>query len=126
MEPTILVALIAVGGVIFSALVGWLTARSTTKNKKLAVDAAAYNRAKEIWDSVIEDLREQVSDNRVEMRTLRGRVECLERGREEAQAKLRRAAAYISQLTKLLLLAGVVPPPSPAGLFDDNSIEELE
>lgn len=130
MDPTVIVAIIGASAVILSALVGWLTARHTTrsaeKSKKLEIEAAAYNRAKDIWNDVIDDLRTEVKDNRAEMQTLRSRVESLERGREEDQAKLRRAAAYINQLTKLLLGAGVVPPPSPSGLFDDNFIEDIE
>lgn len=130
MDPTITVALIVFGGTLYTGLVSWITAkvntRSGEKTKKLEVEAAAYNRAKEIWDSVIDDLRTQVTDNRSEMRTLRERVDSLEKGRAEDQARLRRAAAYVNQLTKLLLAAHVVPPPLPTGIFDDNLIEDTD
>lgn len=130
MDPTIIVALIAAAATVVAALVGWLatkaTLRANAKAQKREVEAEAYTRAQEIWDSVIEDLREEVKDNRNEIKTLRSRIETLEHGRAEDQAKLRRAAAYINQLTKLLLAAKVVPPPAPSGLFDDNLIEDIE
>lgn len=116
-DPTVAVALISVGGVGFSAVVGWATAkatgRSALKSEQLKVEAAAH----EAWGDLIGQLRREVADQDSKSKSLRERVELLEAGRIEDHAVIRRFAAYARELIGLLRGAGINPPTPPRG-FD--------
>jgi hypothetical protein len=131
-DATITVALISVGGVGFSAVAGWATARATgrtaarteqlkaeasAKIEQLKADALAYETAKNIWGDLIDDLSRQVDSQDTKVQALRERVELLEAGRIEDHAAIRRLVIYARELIGLLRGAGINPPTPPQG-FD--------
>jgi septal ring factor EnvC (AmiA/AmiB activator) len=94
------------------------------------IDAEAYASGREIWESIVDDLREQVADQRkelIELRKqvsadreelfqLRNRMEDLEVQHAADRRALRRLVEYARQLRQLLKLNGLDVPPAPDGL----------
>lgn len=130
MSETLIIALISLGGVGLTALGSWagvvFTNRVSAKAQRRAaeieqskVDAAAYNSAKEIWGALIDDLSKQVAEQRCDVRSLRDRVEELERGRAKDHDLIRRLMAYARQLIDMLIGAGITPPEPPTEMLSD-------
>jgi septal ring factor EnvC (AmiA/AmiB activator) len=102
--------------------------QSQVENAK--IDAEAYTEGRQIWESIIEDLRQQVGDqrkdlialrqqagvDREEISRLRNRLEDLELQHAADRRALRRLAEYARQLRQILKANGLDVPPAPDGL----------
>jgi septal ring factor EnvC (AmiA/AmiB activator) len=136
-----LILMLSTLGAIVTALCAYLGVRVNARNAKQAqakaaeiertkIDAAAYDSAREIWDAVIGDLRDQVADQRkelaalrasvskyhVEMNKLRDRLEDLETKRAGDRRAIHTITEYARALLRLLKDNGIAPPPAPDGL----------
>jgi septal ring factor EnvC (AmiA/AmiB activator) len=136
-----LILMLSTLGAIVTALCTYLGVRLNARNAKQAqtktseiertkIDAAAYDSAREIWDAVINDLREQVADQRKELSELRvsiskyhneigklrDRLEDLETKRAGDRRAIHTITTYALQLLRLLKDNGIAPPPAPDGL----------
>jgi septal ring factor EnvC (AmiA/AmiB activator) len=94
------------------------------------IDAEAYTEGRQIWESIIDDLREQVKDqrkdlialrqqlgrDREEICQLRNRLEDLELQHAADRRALRRLVEYARQLRQILKANGLDVPPAPDGL----------
>lgn len=131
MNEPVLVAVLTLAGVLLTVLGGYFGVRATTKVsdkaqksqseiEKSKVDAAAYASAREIWGSLIDDLRDQIAGQRDELRLLRQRIDCLEQNRHTDRQDLQKRDDYISVLRRLLRKAAIEHPDPPAGFADHN------
>lgn len=134
MDPTVITALIAAGGVILAAVFSLAGVRFTQRATRAAaertaalertkVDAQAYENARQTWDEHVDSLREQLADLREEAeqqrraaRDLRSRVDELEEGRDRDRARIRELTAYARELLRILGEHGIAYPPPPPGL----------
>jgi septal ring factor EnvC (AmiA/AmiB activator) len=94
------------------------------------IDAEAYDQGRQIWESIVNDLREQVADqrkdlivlrqqvgrDREEISALRNRMEDLELQHAADRRALRRLVEYARQLRQILKANGLDVPPAPDGL----------
>lgn len=131
MNEAVTVALITLGGVLLTVLGGYFGVRftakvsdkaqkSTTEIERSKVDAAAYSSARDIWGSLIDDLRDQIAGQRDELRLLRQRIDCLEQNRHSDRQEIRERDDYIAVLRRLLRKAAIEHPDPPAGFADHN------
>jgi septal ring factor EnvC (AmiA/AmiB activator) len=136
-----IVVVLSAAGTVIVAILGYLGMRINARNAKAAqtstaelerskIDAAAYDSAREIWDSVINDLRRQVADQHKELAALRtlvskyhteigdlrDRIEDLETKRAGDRRAIHAITTYARQLLQLLKVNGIAPPPAPEGL----------
>lgn len=104
-----------------------VTGRQSAKSHKAAVDAAAYESARGIWGDVIEDLRQQVQDQKHsiaelrssmggEIRQLRERLGDLETKRAGDRRAIHILTEYAKLLLQVLRSHGIEPPEPPDGL----------
>jgi uncharacterized protein HemX len=129
-------------GVVAAAIIGWLGVKHTqrqaakaqqvtTEIERSKIDAAAYAEARKIWDSLIDDLREQVAIQRTEiadlrrehnseLRSLRERLGDLEQKRAGDRRALHLLTVYARELLRLLKENGIVSPAPPEGLDMDG------
>lgn len=139
-ESPLVIALSAVGAII-TAIGGYFGVRINARNAKQAhaitveierskIDAEAYDSAREIWDALINDLRNQVADQRkelaelrrviarsnAEVNKLRDRLEDLEAKRAVDHQMIQTVINYARQLRQLLKSNGISAPPAPAWL----------
>ena len=129
-------------GTVIAALIGWFGVRHTQRQASKAqqvtieierskIDAAAYAEARKIWDSLIDDLRSQVANQRAEiadlrkasneeMRALRADLSDLARKRAGDRQAIHLLTVYARDLLKALDTNGVTPPSPPVGLDLDG------
>lgn len=138
MDTGVLIAVLSLAGVVFSALLLFagtkVTQRATANAAKRTaaieqtkVEADAYTRALPIWDELIGDLRQQVADQRAEMAEMRtdlrtykhevsqltSRLQELEDNSAADRRALQRLLDYARELVKLLRAHGIALPPDP-------------
>ncbi|MEU6710019.1 hypothetical protein ABZ897_00955 [Nonomuraea sp. NPDC046802] len=70
MTPEMWIALIALAGTVAGGAVTYRTSRATTAVEQNKVDAAAYDRAKAIYESALQLLEEQLERVRVQLTTV--------------------------------------------------------
>ena len=104
--------------------------RETAAIERDKVDASAYAEARQTWDALIGDLREErrslkkeIGDMRLEFAgqqattdMWRRRLEDLEQKRSGDRHAIHVLTVYARQLLKVINAAGLVPPPPPEGL----------
>lgn len=140
MSSTVVTILSSCGGVV-GALLTFLgvrfTQRQTAQAQKITADierskveASAYTEARQVWDSLIKDLREQsdrqkaeLSDLRREVETQhatserwRHRLEDLEQKRAGDRYAIHTLTSYVRRLLRQIEDNNLVPPPPPEGL----------
>lgn len=133
-DATVVVALITVGGVLFTAFTTLAGVRFTQRQARAAADRAAeldrqkvnaeaYDKARATWDQHVESLRTQVGELREESerlrtaaRELRGRVDELESGRSLDRRRIRELTDYARTLLRILGEHEIAYPPPPGEL----------
>lgn len=138
---TLWINLLSASGGIIAAIVGYLglrfSQRSSAKAQRITqgiesakADSMAYDSARQTWDSLIRDLRNQVKDQRVDLAEMRNKFTAQTRETKDFQSRLedmeqkrggdRRAihvlAEYARQLLKVIDAADLTPPSPPEGL----------
>lgn len=68
--PEMWIALIAMAGTIVTGVITYRTSRATTHVEETKVDAAAYDRAKTIYESALKLLEEQLEKVRAQLTTV--------------------------------------------------------
>lgn len=131
MTDAVLTAWISVGGVVLAALgiyisplLKWTQSyksrKSSAENDRTKADAAAYAGARDIWGDLIDDLRAQISDQREDIKTLRGRIENLEHSQVTDRTATLKIISYAGELRRLLRAAGIDHPDPPAGFTTET------
>lgn len=132
MSEAVLVALIAAGGVVLTAVGAGFGAWINGRTAKRQIEAGAYERARIHLSSTIDSLQERVTDlegwlkaDRDEMARMRGRIRELEYGREENRTAIEQLIEYVRVLRDLLRQHKIVPPAGPdvPGLEDSGPHE---
>lgn len=136
---------LSAGGGTIAAVIGYLglrfSQRSSAKAQRITAgiesskaDSIAYTEARQTWDSLIRDLRNQVKDQRVDLAEMRNKLTAQSRATKEFQARLedleqKRSGdryaihvltVYARQLLKVVTAADLTPPPPPEGLDLDG------
>lgn len=70
MTPEMWIALIALVGSIVGGILTWRQSKATTRVEQNKVDAAAYERAKAIYESALNTLEEQLDRLRIRLDTV--------------------------------------------------------
>lgn len=140
MSPTDVNVLSALGGILAAVLTFWgvrLSQRQSAKAQEATqeiehakVDAAAYGEARQIWDTLIEDLRNKAADQTREIDRLRRefeaqqaqtdrwreRLEDLEQKRAGDRKAIHLLTEYVRDLLDVIEKNDLIPPKPPEGL----------
>lgn len=135
MDPTIVGALIATGGVLLTAGGGTVGAYLVYRGKRRELDAAtvarreeadvqAFERAERIYSNSIKRLSEDVADlirsreaDQAERGSLRARIRGLEAAQDRDQRRIDLLTDYVRALQRMLR-ANEIPFPSPPDELD--------
>jgi len=142
---TFWINVLSAGGGVIAAVIGYLglrfSQRSSAKAQRITAaiesskaDSIAYNEARQTWDSLIRDLRNQVKDQRTDLAEMRNKFTAQNRTAKEFQARLEdmeqkrsgdryaihTLTVYARQLLKVVTAADLAPPPPPEGLDLDG------
>lgn len=142
---TFWINVLSAGGGTIAAVIGYLglrfSQRSSAKAQRITAaiesskaDSMAYTEARQTWDSLIRDLRNQVKDQRTDLAEMRNkftaqnkttrefqvRLEDMEQKRQGDRVAIHVLTTYARQLLKVITTADLVPPPPPEGLDLDG------
>lgn len=106
----------------------------TSEIERSKADSQAYTEARQTWDSLIRDLRNQVKDQRTDLAEMRGkltaqnkvagefhtRLEDMEQKRRGDRVAIHVLTEYARQLLWVLRENNIQPPPTPEGLDMDR------
>jgi TolA-binding protein len=106
-------SILAFLGALGAAYLAYRQATSVARTQAQAevrkVDAAAYERAKALYESGIQQLEEQVQRLRAEVDSYRGRATIAEDASSRLNARVAELEITISRMRRQLILAGVEP-----------------
>jgi TolA-binding protein len=113
--PSLVTALLAFAASYLGYRQATRAARTNAKIEAERVDAAAYERAKGLYEAGIEQLEEQLSRLREEIESWRGRTTMAEHAAAHLQGRVAELELTIARMRRQLILAGVEPAPPNGG-----------
>lgn len=128
LDPSVIVAGVALIGTVAGVagtVLGALITRSTETRRIITG-------APEGYAQLVDDLQQERSELRVEVRTLgdevasmRTRLRGLEAGQDTDRRLIEVLRAHIAELRSVIRRAGITPPPAPAGSGVEDTGEHL-
>lgn len=124
LDPTIIVALLALAGVVLTTLggvVGALIVRGTEIRRIIAGAPAGYAQLVEDLQQERDGLNARLDRQDLEMASMRTRIRGLETGQDTDRHLIDVLREHVIELRTALRRAGITPPPIPPGSGIEDS-----